>query len=226
MTGFVRAVWILLAKDLRLEIRSREILTSTLFFALLIVVIFGFAFQTQQVDLRTQAPGLLWVALSFSGTLALHRVVGIERENACLRGLLLAPVDRAAIFVAKVLATVVFVGLSAVAIWPMFSALLRVPIAGCLPQLALVTFGGVWGFAEVGTLLATLASGSRLREVLLPLLLYPLWIPIVVACVEVTGLILTGRPLAEATDGLYLILVYDIVFFVAGFLLFGTLVEE
>ncbi|MCA9726906.1 MAG: heme exporter protein CcmB [Candidatus Eisenbacteria bacterium] len=226
MRGYWRAVAALVEKDLRLEWRSREAITSMAFFSVLVVVIFGFAFQTRKIDPATEAPGLLWVAFSFSGILGLHRVLAIERENAALQALLLAPVDRSAIFLAKMISVL---GLVLLAEWitiPIFSILLRVPVLSCLPELALVTCAGSVGFAAVGVLLATISSGSRLREVLLPLLLYPLWVPILVGCVELTGLALSGRPLAEGSDWLVLLAAYDVVFVTAGTLLFDLMLEE
>jgi heme exporter protein B len=226
VTRYWRTVAVLLRKDLRLEWRTREAVTSMCFFSLLVVVLFGFAFQTEKIDLRTQAPGLLWVAFSFSGVLGLHRMLAVERENGCLQALLLAPVDRSAVFLAKTLASFVVIGVTEAVTVPVFSVLLHVPVLACLPRLALVTCAGTLGFAEVGTLLATISSGSRLREVLLPLLLYPLWVPVVVGCVELTGLALEGRPLSEASDWLLLIAVYDVVFLVAGLILFDAMLEE
>lgn len=226
MKHYFRTLSILIEKDLRLEWRSREALTTMALFSLLSVVLFGFAFQARQLDPRTEAPGLLWVAFSFSGVLGLTRLLAVERENASLQALLLAPIDRSAIFLSKVVSA--FVLLLAVQ-WitiPVFSALLRVPVLPCLPGLALLTCGGSLGFAAVGVLLATISSGSRLREVLLPILLYPLWVPVLVACVEATGLVLTQRPLSEGSDWLALIAVYDVIFLTAGTLLFDLMLEE
>ena len=148
MKPYLDALAALVQKDLRLEWRSREAVTSMAFFSLLVVVIFGFAFQTQKIDPGTQAPGLLWVAFSFSGVLGLHRMLAIERENGSLQALLLAPVDRSAIFLAKMITVL---GLVLIAEWitiPVFSILLRVPVLSCLPQLALITCAGSLGFAE------------------------------------------------------------------------------
>ena len=226
MNAYFTAIAALVEKDLRLEWRSREAITSMIFFSLLVVVIFGFAFQARKIDPATEAPGLLWIAFTFSGVLGLHRMLAMERENGSLQALLLAPVDRGAIFLAKV-ATVL--GLILLAEWitiPIFSILLRVSVLPCLLPLALITCAGSLGFAAVGVLLATIASGSRLREVLLPLLLYPLWVPVLVGCVELTGLALSGRPLREGSDWLVLLAVYDVIFMTAGRLLFDVMLEE
>lgn len=226
MMRYLRGVFAVVRKDLRLEWRSREALTAMGFFSLLVVVLFGFAFQTEKIDPRTEAPGLLWVAFSFSGVLGLNRSFALERENGALRSLLLAPVDRSAIFLGKMISNLVLIGMVEMLTVPLFSVLLRVPVLPCLPQLALVVCAGTAGFAAVGTLLAGISSGSRLREVLLPLILYPVWLPILVASVEATGTVLTGKPLTEAGDWLTLIGVFDLVFLGAGFLFFEAVLEE
>ncbi len=226
VNSYARTVLAVLRKDLLLEWRSREALTAMAFFALLVVVLFGFAFEGERIDVITQAPGLLWIAFSFSGVLGLNRSFAVEREGGCLQGLLLAPVDRSAIFLGKALGNLVLIGIVEGLTFPIFSILLRVPILPCLGKLALVAFAGTVGFAEVGTLLSAVSSGSRLREVLLPLILYPIWVPLLISNVELTGLALGGRPWSEGGNWVTLILVYDLVFLGAGLLLFEHLLEE
>ena len=226
MSAYLRAVSAVLRKDLLLEWRSREGLTSMAFFSLLVTVVFGFALQAERIDPQTTAPGLLWIAFSFSGVLGLSRSFALERESGCLQGLMLAPVDRSALFLGKALGNLILVGVVEAVTIPVFSILLRVPVLSCLPRLALITFLATIGFAAVGTLLSAIASGSRLREVLLPLILYPIWVPILIAAVQLTGLALAGRPAAEGGQWLTLIVVYDLVFIGAGLLLFDRLLEE
>lgn len=226
MSGYWRVVGAVLRKDLLLEWRSREGLTSMAFFALLVTVVFGFALQAERIDPQTTAPGLLWIAFSFSGVLGLNRSFALEREGGCLQGLMLAPVDRSAIFLGKMLGNFLLVGVVEAVTVPIFSILLRVPVLACLPRLALIAFLATVGFAAVGTLLSAISSGSRLREVLLPLLLYPIWVPILIAAVELTGQALGGRPAAEGGRWMTLIGVYDLVFLGAGLLLFDRLLEE
>lgn len=226
MSAYLRAVAAILRKDLLLEWRSRETVLSMAFFSLLAVVLFGFALQARPVDPDTVAPGLLWIIFTFSGSLGLLRSFAIERESSCLHGLLLAPVDRSAVFVGKTAANFIHISLVQVATYPVFSVLLRVPILPCLPGLALIACLGTLGFSVVGTLLAALASGSRMREVLLPTILYPIWIPALIACTKLTGLALTGRPLDAGGDWLTLLIVYDLLFLGAGLVLFDHLLEE
>jgi heme exporter protein B len=224
--GYLRTLGAVLRKDLLLEWRSREALTSMGFFSLLVVVIFGFSFQTERIDLVTQAPGLLWIAFSFSGVLGLHRSFAVEREGGCLQGLLLAPAERSAIFLGKVLGNLILILLVEALTFPVFSLLLRVPILPCLPRLALIACLGTLGFAEVGTLLSAISSGSRLREVLLPLILYPIWVPVLIGSVQLTGLALSGSSLEEGGNWLTLIVVYDLLFLGVGLSLFDHLLEE
>ena len=226
MSAYLRAVSAVLRKDLLLEWRSREGLTSMAFFSLLVTVVFGFALQAERIDPQTTAPGLLWIAFSFSGVLGLNRSFALEREGGCLQGLMLAPIDRSALFVGKALGNFLLIGLVELFTVPVFSILLRVPVLDCLPRLALVAALATIGFAAVGTLLSAISSGSRLREVLLPLILYPIWVPVLIAAVELTGQALAGRPMAEGGRWLTLILVYDLVFLGAGLLLFDRLLEE
>jgi len=226
VSSYGRTVAAVLRKDLLLEWRSREAITSMGFFSLLVVVLFGFAFQAERIDPGIQAPGLLWIAFSFSGVLGLHRSFAGEREGGCLQGLLLAPVDRSAIYLGKVLGNLILIGAVEAVTFPIFSILLRVPILPGLGSLALVALMGTLGFAEVGTLLSAVSSGSRLREVLLPLILYPVWVPVLIGSVELTGLALTGRPLSEGGNWITLLAVYDLIFLGAGLLLFDQLLEE
>jgi len=224
--SYWRTVWVLLRKDLRIEARSRETFVSMSFLALLLVVAFGFAFDARPLDPGTEAAGLLWIAISFAGVLGLGRTLGSERDGDCLRALLLAPIDRSAIFVAKWILNLTLLLAMELCLLPLFSVFLRVPLRPALPELVGIVFLSTMGFAAVGTLLATISSGSRLREALLPLLLYPLWVPILVASVKLTSLALIGRSVLDGSDWLVLIGVYDLVFLVAGTLLFDLMVEE
>ncbi|MBD3336214.1 MAG: hypothetical protein GF355_11925 [Candidatus Eisenbacteria bacterium] len=223
--GYLRAVAALIRKDLVVELRSREALLSMGFFALLVVVLFGFTMEARRVD-PVVAPGMLWVAFSFAGVLGLNRTFGVERENGCLTGLMLCPVDRSAVFLAKMITNTVFMGLVELVTLPVFAALLRVDLLAHLGPVVWITFLGTLGFAAVGTLLSAVASQARARDVLLPIILYPIWIPLLVAAVRATAAVLEGRPLAEAAGWLRLMGIYDLVFFVLGLLLFEYVLEE
>jgi heme exporter protein B len=222
---YLRATTALIRKDLVTELRSRESLLSMCFFALLVVVIFGFTMETRRVG-PIAAPGMLWVAFSFAGILGLNRAFAVERENGCLTGLMLCPVDRSAVFLSKMVTQVVFMGVMEVVTLLVFSVLLRVDLFPCLGPILLITFLGTLGFSAVGTLLAAIAGQARTRDVLLPIILYPIWIPLLLAAVRSTSMMLEGRPLAEARGWLSLMGVYDLLFFVLGMILFEYVLEE
>ena len=226
MRDYFDAVLALIRKDLMSEWRTREAAGSMALFSLLIVVIFGFCFEARIVDLETLAPGLLWIAFSFSGVLGLGHSFSSERYRGSLHALALAPVDRSAVFLGKMLGNLILLAVVEALTIPVFSILLRVPVSACVPQLALVTFLATVGFTAVGTLLSALAASSRMREMLLPILLYPIWIPILLAAVRATGGVLIGKSLGEIGGWLRLILAFDLTFVTAGLLLFDQILEE
>ncbi len=226
MKSYLDAVAALIRKDLLSEWRTREAIGSMALFSLLVVVIFGFCFETRRIDLETLAPGMLWVAFSFSGVLGLGHSFSIERHRGSLQALVLSPVDRSALFLGKMLGNLILLSIVEAITIPVFSILLHVSVLPCLPGLALVTFAATVGFAAVGTLLAALATSSRMREMLLPILLYPIWIPILLAAVRATGVLLAGQGLGEAWGWMRLILGFDLIFVTAGLLLFDQILEE
>lgn len=226
MGAYWDAVLALIRKDLLSEWRTREAVGSMALFALLVVVIFGFCFETRTVDLEYAAPGMLWVAFSFSGVLGLGHSFASERQRGSLQALVLAPVDRSALFLGKMVGNLILLSLVEIVTVPVFSILLHVPVLPCVPLLALVTFAATIGFTAVGTLLSALATSSRMREMLLPILLYPLWIPILLAAVRATGEVLAGGGIAEISGWLRLILGFDLIFVTAGLLLFDQILEE
>jgi heme exporter protein B len=226
MSAYLRAVYALIRKDLLSEWRTREALGSMGLFSLLIVVIFGFCFETQRVDLETAAPGMLWVAFSFSGVLGLSHSFATERLRGGLQALTLAPIDRSALFLGKMLGNLLLLLVVEAVTIPIFSILLHVSVLPHLPMLALVVVSATLGFTAVGTVLSALATSSRMREMLLPILLYPIWIPILLAAVRATGGVLSGDDAGEIWGWLRLILGFDVIFVTAGLLLFDQILEE
>ena len=226
MSAYLGAVLAIVRKDLQSEWRTREAVGSMGLFSLLVVVIFGFCFEARTVDLELAAPGMLWVAFSFSGVLGLGHSFALERHRGSLQALVLAPVDRSAIFLGKMLGNLLLLLFVEALTIPVFSILLRVPVLARLPELAVVVVSATIGFSAVGTLLSALATSSRLREMLLPILLYPIWIPILLAAVRATGGVLAGQGLGDVFGWMRLILAFDIVFVTAGLLLFDQILEE
>jgi heme exporter protein B len=216
----------LIRKDLQIEFRTKETLASLLMLGLLTLVILSFAFDPTSELRGEAAPGALWVAVVFAGVLGLNRSFVAERENDCLQGLLLCPVDRGTIYLAKTLANVIFMLAAQIMIVPIFVFFFNLPMSAALGGVCLALLLGVLGFAAVGTLFAAIAVRTRAREVMLPLLLVPLVVPIFIAGVKVTARALAGKPLGEVAPWLNMMVGFDAVFLVVGWLLFEYAVEE
>jgi len=211
-------------KDMLTELRTREIIISVLVFALLVLVIFSFAFSIATDMTETVAPGILWVALTFGGVIGLNRIFAVEKENACLEGLMLCPVDRAVIYWGKMAGGFTFMLAVAVVVTPVFLALFNLPIF--LPRLALVIVLALVGFASVGTLFSALAVNTRARDIMLPILFLPVVVPVIVSAVKATGPVLVGGPWGDMLTWLQIMIAFDIIYLVVATLVFEFVVEE
>ena len=213
-------------KDATSELRGRQATGSTLFFAAIVLLLFGFALGPDAQRLAQAAPGLLWLAIVFGGLLTMARLHQLEAEDGALEQLALYPVDRRAIYAGKALAGAAAMLVLGGLLVPVVAILYAVPLgAGWLPLLAAVVLGAI-GFAAVGTAYAGLTVRMRAREVMLPLLLLPLVVPIFIAGVKVTGRMLAGKPLADVAPWLNLMVGFDVIFLVVGWLVFEYAVEE
>ena len=221
---YLHAVWQIFRKDLQVEWRGRQGLPVMLVFALLVVFLFNFALQLTPGLQAGLAAGLLWVSLAFASTLGLNRSVSLERENNALDGLLLAPVDRSAIFFGKAFSNLTFTMLVALVLLPVFSLFYQQNMLDL--RLGLVVLLGLGAYTSLGTLLAALSIQTRTRDVLLPVLLYPLALPVLIAAVEASRGILAGQPLAELQSWITLLIACNILFLAAGLMLFDTILEE
>jgi len=224
MRDFLRALWAIVWKDLSAEWRSRELFTAMLVFSLLVILIFNFALE---LDLRARSAvtsGVLWVTFAFAGTLGLNRSMATEKDRGCLDGLLLAPVDRSAIYFGKAIANLVFMFVVEAVVLPVYSVLYNTNLFNL--GLILVIFLGSVGYVAVGTLLSTMAVQSRTRDILLPILLFPLAIPVLIAAVKASSGFLNGLPIAEIMTWLNLLIVYDLIFIAIAFMFFDFVVEE
>jgi len=188
--SFFRKVWAILVKDMAVELHTREMISAMLVFSILALLIFSFALDLRGAMARAAAPGVLWATVAFAGTLGLSRSLAREQQTGCMDGLLLAPVDRSAIFLGKALGNAILMGLVEVVLLPLFSALFGVPLLR--PGVLLVTALGTVGYAAVGTLLAAIAVNTRAREVMLPIMLLPLAIPVLIASVRATVVLVEG----------------------------------
>jgi heme exporter protein B len=219
-----RAVVAIVAKDVAAELHSKETLSTLLVFALMIVVVFNFAFELRVDNVRQIAPGVLWVAFAFAGVLALNRSFVVEREEGCIDGLRLTPVDRGAIYLGKFLGNTLFMLVAEACILPVFAVLFDVSILQ--PTLWLIVLLGTVGFVAVGTLFAAMTANTRAREAMLPLLLFPIAVPVLIAATKSTGQVLDGQSLPEVYSWLRLLLAFDIIFTVIAWLGFEYVMEE
>lgn len=219
-----RAIAAIVWKDLAAEFRSRELLSAMLVFALLVILIFNYALE---LDIRTRqsvTSGVLWTTFAFAGTLGLNRSMAIEKDRGCMDGLLLAPVDRAAIYFGKVISNLAFMLIVEVFVLPVYSLLYNTNLFH--PRLLLVIVLGSIGYAAVGTLLSSMAVQTRTRDVLLPILLFPVAVPVLLAAVKASGGYLQAAPADEILPWLNLLIVYDVIFIAIAFMLFDYVVEE
>jgi heme exporter protein B len=212
----------ILWKDIRYELRSRQMWTAMGLFALLVLVIFNFAFDLRVDNTAAVAPGALWVAFVFASLLGLGRTIAAEREIGSLDRLLLCPVDRKAIYLAKLLGNMLFIGVVEIIALPVFAALFNVPLL--VGELLPIVLLGTLGIAAVGTLFSAMAAATRARELLLPILIFPLIVPVVIGAVRATGALLA--PTVNEPPWTGLIIAFDIIFLTVSMLTFEYVIEE
>ena len=223
---YFKKVWAIVWKDIRAEMRTKEIFSSMFIFSLLVLVIFNFSIDLLEVNPLDIAQGVLWIAFTFSGILGLNRSFLFEKENDCLQGLMLTPIDRSAIYLGKMLGNLVFMLIMEAIAVPIFVVLFNIGIYDKIISLAIVIFLGTLGFVTVGTLFSAMSVNIKAREVMLPILLFPIVVPLIIASVKSTGAILTGKPFDDIISWLKLIAVFDVVFLVVSFLSFEYIIEE
>ena len=222
--NFLNKVLTIVWKDVLAELRTKEMFSSMFVFALLLLVIFNFSFELRIENIAEVAPGVLWVTFAFAGTLELNRSLSLEMEEGCLDGLLLAPMERTAIYFGKMLGNLIFISAIEALMLPIFSALFDLNLLQ--PALLLTIFLGTVGFAVVGTLLSAMAVDTRAREVMLPVLLFPIILPVVISTVKVTAGILDGLPLGGLLHWLRFLIGFDIIFLVVSYMTFDYVVES
>jgi heme exporter protein B len=220
-----RAAAILLSKELRLEFRTRELLNATVVFAVIVVVLFNFAFEPTAAESRRYGPGLLWIAFLFAGSLMLQPSFAREQSNSTLDALRMAPISPFAILLGKMLANLIFLLVAEVILVPVFAVLYNVSLAGIVGRLILVLLLGTIGLVATGTSFAAISAHARMRELLLPLLLLPILAPLLIAAVEATAALFSEQPYLDRA-WLAFLAGFDIVFLTASWLLCGFLLEE
>lgn len=223
---FARQAWAVLRKDLLIEARSRQAVTSMVFFAGLVLLILGFALGPDTGAIRDAAPGLLWIAVVFTTVLGLARAYDPERENRGMEGLFQYPGERGAIYAGKLAGLVVLLLFVEALLFVLAGLLYNLDLLAVAAPLSLVAVLGTIGIAGIGTLYGALTLNLRAREVLLPLLVFPLVVPVVLATVSATRALFLGDPFAEVDGWLRLLVAYDIVFTVAPLVAFERVLSE
>lgn len=227
MSAFVRAVWVITRKDLLVEARTREILFTTMFFAVACVLVFAFGFVKDGRPVEDAAAGILWIAIAFSGTLALGRAFERERQGETLRALLIAPIDRPALYVGKLAGILILLFAVEAIVVPLVALMFQAALFDhALLMLGLLVAGTI-GFAAVGTLFAAMLVRVRSRDVMLPVLLYPITVPVIIAGVRGTAALLQpegGEPMARAW--LAMLVFFDVVFITLALWIFEPVMTE
>ena len=227
MTGFLQTAWLVTRKDLLIEVRSREIFYTTIFFAISCVLVFAFGFVREGRAVEDAAAGILWIAIAFSGTLALGRAFERERQSETLRALLMAPVDRPALYVGKLVGVLMLLVAVEVIVVPLVALMFQAPLFAYPFLMIGLLLSGTIGFAAVGTLFAAMLVRARSRDVLLPVLLYPITVPVIIAGVRGTAALIAVEPnVAMAQAWLSMLVFFDVVFITLALWTFEPLMTE
>jgi heme exporter protein B len=219
---FLGKVLVILWKDILAELRTRDIVVSMLVFSLLVIVIFNFTFDPNKIGLV--ASGVLWVALTFAGVLGLNRSFVLEKEDGCLQGLMLCPLDRGVIYLGKMVSSLIFMLVVAVIVLPVFFVLFNLP--SFRPELVLIVVLATIGFASVGTLFSALAVNTKAREIMLPILFFPIVVPVIIAAVKATEQVIAGESWSSLASWLQVMAAFDIIFLVVSSMVFEFIIEE
>ncbi len=210
---FINHTLTIAAKDLRAELRTKEALNASMSFALVILLLFSFAFDPTAEQTREMSGGLLWLVFSFAGTLVLNRSFAREQANDCLDMLVASPISGSALFLGKVLANFVLLLLIEAICMPVFGVFYNISWTGQLGSLAVVFLLATWGFTVIGTMFSALTVNLRLRELMLPVLVYPMMIPALMAAMQLTTVLLAGEPITgDNFVWLRLLIGFDIIF--------------
>jgi heme exporter protein B len=211
-------------KDILTELRTKQVITSILVFAVLVMVIFNFAFGTGMDTPEKVAPGVLWVAIAFGGILGFNRTMSLEKENAGMEGLMLCPVDRSVLYWGKLAGGFSFVLAVSVIVTPICLALFNLPLF--LPELAVIIILAIAGFSVVGTLFSAMAVNTRARDIMLPVLFLPVSVPVIIAAVKGSALVMAGGSWGDIMTWLQVMIAFDVIYAVAATLVFEFAVEE
>jgi heme exporter protein B len=222
---FVRRTWAVVWKDVLVELRAKETVNATLFFSVLLLFVFEFTLGGDRERLVTVLPGLLWLGVLLASLLGLGRSFVLERENDCWEALLLTPGDKSAVYIGKLIGNLLLMTLVELVVLVLFTLFMNVEIVRAMPGLFVVLALGSLGIAAVGTLFGAMTAHVRARELLFPVLLLPILIPVLLAIVKSTEALLRGDPLGEVSHWLKLLVAADVIYVAAGLLTFDVLLE-
>jgi heme exporter protein B len=224
--SFARRALVVAWKDLLVERRSKETLNALIFFALLLLFVFQFALGPDRERLAGVLPGVLWLGFILSGLLALGRTFLVEREHDCWEGLLLAPGDKSAIYLGKLAGNLAVMAVVETLVLGLFVVFFDIDLTRAFPGLLVVVALGTLGLAAVGTLFAAMTAHVRAREVLFPVLLLPVQVPVLLGAVKATEALLAGEPLGAVAHWIKLLAAADVVYVVIGLLTFDAILES
>ena len=224
MKPYLRAVGAVIWKDFRTEWRNRENLSAMLVFALLVILIFNFALELDLQAKASLSAGVLWTTFIFAGTIGLNRSLAVEKDRGCLDGLLLAPVDRTVIYFGKAIGNLIFMLIVEAIVLPIFSFLYGFNVIQ--PGFLGVVILGSIGYAAVGTLLSTMVVQARTRDILLPILLFPLTLPVIIAAVKASQGFFQNLALSEFSVWVNILIAYDLIFIAVAFMVFDYVLED
>ncbi|MBK9926082.1 MAG: heme exporter protein CcmB [Anaerolineales bacterium] len=222
--SYIKAVGAIVWKDIIAEYRSLELVSAMSVFSLLVIIIFNFALDLDIKTRQTITAGVLWATFAFAGTLGLNRSMSVEKDRGCLDGLLLAPVDRSAIYFGKAISNLIFMLIVAIVVLPVYSVLYNTNLFQ--PGLLLVILLGSIGYVGVGTLLATMSVQTRTRDILLSILLFPVILPVLLPAIIASNGFLNGLEMSEILFPLSILITYDVIFIAVAFMVFDSVVEE
>ncbi len=222
--SFIKAISAIVWKDILAEYRSLELVSAMSVFSLLVIIIFNFALDLDIKTRQTVTAGVLWATFAFAGTLGLNRSMSVEKDRGCLDGLLLAPVDRSAIYFGKAISNLMFMLIVEAVVLPVYSVLYNINLFQ--PGLLLVILLGSIGYVGVGTLLATMSVQTRTRDILLSILLFPVILPVLLPAIIASNGFLANLEFSEILFPLSILITYDVIFIAVAFMVFDNVVEE
>ena len=224
--NFLVKLWVIIWKDLTTEFRSKEMILSMCLFAFLVLIIFGFAFETGFKKIDGLIPGILWVAFIFSALMGLSRSFGSERDGGTLPGLRLCPMSPWGIYLAKMIGTFIFTAIMEIFSLILLVVLYNLNLLPFLLPLGLIIFLGTLGFSSVGTIFSAMSSTTKARDVMLSILVFPISVPLIIASVKATGTILEGQSLEAVASWIKILVAFDLVFLLLAYLTFEFIMEE